>query len=361
MSPLQLSLIGLGVGIMVAVAAYNAYITRVRAPRHVEKPNEPKLPLDPRLEAMLITEPAAQEATGDGEDLGVRWDLPAATLSVPVGPTEARGHLDHLIDVITPLNLDHPISGDFVLAAMPPSRRVGTKPFAVEGRRQDSTVWEHIQLSQEYVQLQAGLQLANRSGPINDIEFSEYIVKTQGFADVISAQPDFPDMMTEVARARELDQFASEHDAQLNFTIRSGKAVWSVGYVQSHAAKMGFVPGSLPGKMVLQSTNGGVPMLTLRFDPQAAMADDSEQASVHELRMELDVTHVASQLNAYNRMRNTAIDLAAAMDGVLTDDSGARLTPEALDQIGTAVNTLYTELAARDLAAGSPLARRLFS
>jgi FtsZ-interacting cell division protein ZipA len=77
--------------------------------------------------------------------------------------------------------------------------------------------------------------------------------------------------------------------------------------------------------------------------------------------MELDVTHVASQLNAYNRMRNTAIDLAAAMDGVLTDDSGARLTPEALDQIGTAVNTLYTELAARDLAAGSPLARRLFS
>jgi hypothetical protein len=248
-----------------------------------------------------------------------------------------------------------------VLAALPPSRRVGTKPFAVEGRRRDQTVWEHIQLSQHYVQLQAGLQLANRTGPINDIEFSEYIVKTQAFADIISAQPDFPEMMTEVARARELDQFASTHDAQLSFTIRADKAVWTVGYVQSHAAKMGFVPGSLPGKMVLQSTNGGVPILTLRFDSQAAMADDTEQASVHELRMELDVTHVASQLNAYDRMRNTAIDLAAAMDGILTDDSGARLTPEALDQIGQSVKGLYAELAARDFPAGSPLAKRLFS
>jgi hypothetical protein len=124
---------------------------------------------------------------------------------------------------------------------------------------------------------------------------------------------------------------------------------------------MGFVPGSLPGKMVLQSTNGGVPILTLRFDSQAAMADDTEQASVHELRMELDVTHVASQLNAYDRMRNTAIDLAAAMDGILTDDSGARLTPEALDQIGQSVKGLYAELAARDFPAGSPLAKRLFS
>ena len=181
-------------------------------------------------------------------------------------------------------------------------------------------MWEHIQLSQQYVQLQAGLQLANRTGPINDIEFSEYIVKTQAFADIISAQPDFPEMITAVARARELDQFASAHDAQLNFTILADKAVWTVGYVQSHAAKMGFVPGSLPCKMVLQSTNGGVPILTLRFDSQAAMADDTEQASVHELRMELDVTHVASQLNAYDRMRNTAIDLAAAIDGILTDD-----------------------------------------
>lgn len=59
------------------------------------------------------------------------------------------------------------------------------------------------------------MQLANRSGPLNEIEYSEYVVKTQAFADAVNATPEFPEMLEEVARARELDQFASVHDAQL--------------------------------------------------------------------------------------------------------------------------------------------------
>ena len=362
MSNLQLGLICVGIAIMVGVALYNGYVTRSREPRHAKKANEAKLPMDPGLTALLTEGNAAMAPdTKEEETKDARWDLPEATLTVPVGPSVSRGQLDSLIDVITPLNLDHPISGDFVLAAMPPSRRVGTKPFSIEGRPLNETVWEPIRMSQQYAQLQAGLQLANRSGPINDIEFSEYVVKTQQFADVISAQADFPEMMGEVARARELDQFASTHDARLNFTIRAHRVVWSVGYVQSHAASLGFVPGSLPGKMVLQSTNSSVPMVTLRFDAQAAMADDLEQSSVSEVSLELDVAHVASSLNAYSRMRNTGIDLASEMDGILTDDSGAVLDVDVLAQIGKDVAVLYADLEARDLAAGSPLARRLFS
>ena len=49
------------------------------------------------------------------------------------------------------------------------------------------------------------------------------------------------------------------------------------------------------------------------------------------------------------------------VDGVLTDDSGVALQPQTLDQIGQDVNALYAELSAHELAAGSALARRLFS
>jgi hypothetical protein len=49
--------------------------------------------------------------------------------------------------------------------------------------------------------------------------------------------PEFPEMLDEVARARELDQFASAHDAQLGFTLRARSAAWSPGYVQQHAAR----------------------------------------------------------------------------------------------------------------------------
>jgi hypothetical protein len=49
------------------------------------------------------------------------------------------------------------------------------------------------------------------------------------------------------------------------------------------------------------------------------------------------------------------------MDGVVTDDAGHPLSAEALDQIGADLEGLYDALDGRDLSAGSPQARRLFS
>jgi hypothetical protein len=60
-------------------------------------------------------------------------------------------------------------------------------------------------------------------------------------------------------------------------------------------------------------------------------------------------------------MRDAAVALAAGMDGVITDDDGRAIPDEALDQIGSDLEQLYDTLDARDLSAGSPQARRLFS
>ena len=60
-------------------------------------------------------------------------------------------------------------------------------------------------------------------------------------------------------------------------------------------------------------------------------------------------------------MREIAVALATEMDGVITDDSGIPLPLEAMDQISTDLEGLYDTLQQRDLAAGSALARRLFS
>ena len=361
MSSLQLSLTILGALIMVGVVAYNAWVTRRSEPKHGKKRAGPSLAVDPSIEAILDEE--QDSAKRDEPTPSARWALPDnGALNAPASSTDYKGKLDALIDVITPLQLDTPIKGDFVLAAMPPSRRVGTKPFAIEGLNVVHEAWEPIQPSQTYSQLQAGLQLANRSGPINDIEFSEYVVKTQHFCDVITAQPDFPDMMDEVARARDLDQFASARDAQLSFTIRAVKAAWSVGYVQLQASKLGFVAGSLPGKMILPGSNtSDSALLSLRIDSQAAMADDPEQSAVREIRLELDVGHVSASQTPYTRMRDVGETLCRDMDGVLTDDAGVRLSPATLDQIGQDVLALYGELVGHDLPAGSALAKRLFS
>eukprot|EP01041_Mallomonas_annulata_P033966 gene33966-56660_t len=128
--------------------------------------------------------------------------IAAAAAAVSVNPLlhqpERKPSLDALIDVITPLVLDHEVSGDALLAALPGTRRVGSKPFAVEGLCDATGEWETPRLGQRYRALQAGVQLANRAGALNDIEFSEFVVKAQAFADAVGAAPEFPDMRAEV-------------------------------------------------------------------------------------------------------------------------------------------------------------------
>jgi hypothetical protein len=63
----------------------------------------------------------------------------------------------------------------------------------------------------------------------------------------------------------------------------------------------------------------------------------------------------------FDRMRDAANALATAMEGIITDDNGQPIPAEALDVISADLESLYDTLDARDLAAGSPQARRLFS
>lgn len=326
---------------LAGLIGYNAWSTRRNAPRQPEAP-------PPDTQAREPVEPVLG---GDEEE-----DL--ATLPMP----ERKPGLDALIDVIAPIAVDAHVSGEAAIAALPPTRRVGSKPFAVEGLNERTGEWEAPRAGERYTAFQAGVQLANRNGALNEIEYSEYVVKAQAFADTIGGEATFPEMLDEVARARELDQFAGAHDAQLGFTLRARQAAWSPGYVHQNAAKLGFVVGAIPGRMVLPSAQpGSPPILGLAFDTQAALAEDPTQSAVREVTLSLDVPQVPRSEQPFVRMRDAAIALAASMDGQITDDNGQVIRAEALDVIGADLEALYDTLDARDVAAGSPQARRLFS
>jgi ZipA, C-terminal FtsZ-binding domain len=287
-----------------------------------------------------------------------QFDAELAALPAP----EKKPSLDPLIDVLTAIDLDSPLSGDAILAALPVTRRVGSKPFAVEGLREDGLEWEVPRPGQRYTSLQAGVQLANRTGALNDIEYSEFVIKAQTFADAVGGDPEFPEMHEEVARARELDAFAAAHDAQLRFVLRAVGVAWSTGYVAQNAARIGFVAGALPGRMVLPNPVASLPQLiTLTFDSQAAMAEDASQSAIRELTLSLEVSHVARTERPFARMRECAKALAIAMEGRLCDDQGQLMSEAALDSLAVDIERLYDALDERDLSAGSMLARRLFS
>lgn len=348
MSNLQIGLAVAAGLVLVAMAAHSAWSSRKNQPRQAaaddaENESGQSLPGDERVE------PGLDAAAYD-----------VATFPLPT--LERRPSMDALIDVIAAITPESIVSGEAALAAMPTTRRAGGKPFAIEGFNDESKRWETPMPGKRYVIFQAGVQLANRSGALNEIEYSEFVMKTQSFCDAINGTPDFPEMIEEVARARELDQFAGDHDAQLGFVLRAQNSAWSPGYVQQSAARLGFVAGVIPGRMVLPGATAGLPpVLALSFDTQAALADDPAQSAIRELAINLDVAQVNRSEQPFVRMREAALSLAASMDGVVTDDNGQPLAIAAMDVIGAELEHLYDTLDQRDLSAGSALARRLFS
>ncbi|MDB5940839.1 MAG: hypothetical protein JWQ13_405 [Ramlibacter sp.] len=343
LSSFTLGLAIIGGLLLAALIAWNAWTSRRNTPRQAQPP--------------------APVPAGAAGGAGERNEPVFDTDPVPLPLPEKKPGLDALIDVIAPIVLEAPpVSGEAALAAMPTTRRAGSKPFAIEGLNEASGHWELPHAGQRYSAFQAGVQLANRTGALNEIEYSEFVMKAQAFADAINGSPEFPEMLHEVARARELDQFAGDHDAQLGFTLRARNAAWSPGYVQQNAARLGFVSGVIPGRMVLPAQAQGMPpVLGLTFDTQAALAEDPALSAIRDLTLSLDVPQVDRSERPFVRMRECAIALATAMDGMLIDDNGQVIRPESLDGIGADLEQLYDTLDGRDLSAGSVLARRLFS
>lgn len=354
MMSLQMGLTIAGGVVLAGVVAHSAWTARKNQPKRatpevdqIQKidPTLPTEPLDPLLQR--------QEPRFDAD--------PSLHALASLMTVEVKPGLDALIDVIALIVVESVVSGEAALAAMPSTRRAGSKPFGVEGLSVAHGMWEFPAIGQRYSAFQCGVQLANRLGALNQIEYSEFVMKAQTFADSINAEPEFPEMLDEVARARELDQFASAHDAQISFTLRAVNTAWSPGYVQQHAARLGFVAGSMPGRMVLPASQQGAHILGLSFDTHAAMSEDPEETALREVSLSLDVPQVLRSERPFVRLREAAIALAASMEGTIIDDNANPINLNAMDVIGSELETLYDTLDARDLSAGSVLAKRLFS
>jgi hypothetical protein len=341
----------LGGLVLAAVVAHGAWTARKAGPRRAEEQIEPMLD-----EQNQRREERAESAASLPDDA-------APSISRPARRPSAR--IDALIDAIATLTLDQPISGEMVLSHLPGSRRAGTKPFHIEGLNVETGEWELPfpgLAGTRYGEFQAGVQMANRSGAMNEIEYSEFVQKVQLFADGIGAFVQFPDMLDVVARARELDQFASAHDAQLAVVLRPRDTAWTLGYVLQIASRHGFVAGAIPGRLVLAAVEEGAPpILSLSFDAQAAMAENPQLSSLRELLLALDVPQTPEAQEPFASWQEAARSLAGDIDADICDDHGQVLNLHAFSAIGQELSALYVALASHDLAAGSLATRRLFS
>ncbi|MBY4898004.1 cell division protein ZipA C-terminal FtsZ-binding domain-containing protein [Cupriavidus sp. AU9028] len=301
--------------------------------------------------------------------------VPAAAPTVAAAPapqapdTIADGQprpatIDPLIDCIVPLHLERKASGDRILPLTGRLRRAGTKQVHLEGLHEASNAWEPVTAGHQYEDLQVAVQLANRSGPLNALEFSEFVNAVEALAEALDASVELPDMTETVGNARELDNFAAASDVQLGVNVISDGAPWSAAYVQSIATQDGLVL-SRDGTRFTRYHAGpdGVqrPLFTLQFGDTNFLRDDLTVKAGQQITLLLDVAVAAQSVRPFKTMCEYGNSLAERMGAQLVDDNLRPLTESSFVAIFQQLQALYDKLEARGMPAGSPVALRLFS
>jgi FtsZ-interacting cell division protein ZipA len=300
------------------------------------------------------TEPPAAQPAAAGQER-VEPILPAATTISSAPPAI----VDRRIDCIVPIRLNGPVAGDKVLPLAQRLRRAGSKPVHIEGKPEGGA-WELLQNGARYEELRAAAQLANRSGALNELEFSEFVTGVQQFADALDGAPEFPDMLETVAMARELDGFAAQCDAQLSINVLSDGAPWSANYVQAVASQDGLLL-SRDGTRFVKLDSRQSPVFMLQFGDTNFLRDDLTYKGGEMITLVLDVPVADEDILPFRLMCDYAKSLAERIGGRVVDDGRRPLPESALLAIEKQLMTLYAKLEQAGIPAGSPATRRLFS
>lgn len=282
--------------------------------------------------------------------------LPAATTISSAPPAV----VDRRIDCIVPIRLTAPLAGERVIPLAQRLRRAGSKPVHIEGKPEGGDGWELLQNGVRYEELRAAAQLANRNGPLNELEFSEFVTGVQQFADALDAAPEFPDMMETVSMARELDGFAAQCDAQLSINVMSDGAPWSANYVQAVAAQDGLLL-SRDGTRFVKLDAKQSPVFMLQFGDTNFLRDDLTYKGGQIITLILDVPVADEDILPFRLMCDYARSLAERIGGRVVDDQRRPLPESVLQSIDKQLMTLYAKLEQAGIPAGSAATRRLFS
>lgn len=359
MTDLQTSLIAIGSAIVVGVVTYNKwqeYKTKKSVERAFSTAPEDVLMqpagtadastsdrLEPSLEIGGDLPPIADEAQAPLEHQAAPAAMPAMAKDLPV---------DALIDCAIPLDLEQPVHGEKIILVLQTLRHVGNKPVHFIGQREDGQ-WEPIGRHAVYVALLAGVQLANRSNALNELEYSELITRLRQIADEINAEPDVPDMAEVMATARALHHFVAEYDAKLSVNVASKGAPWAINTLLAALERQGFDIRP-DGRLVMPDGDGGV-LFSLSTNVTLAAETTSR------LTLLLDVPCVAPMRDGFGAMIACAKALAARLGGTVVDDGNQPLTEAALTEISQQVGAFYNDMESAEIPAGSSRALRLFS
>ena len=259
--------------------------------------------------------------------------------------------LDPRVECVVTLTFQHALPGDRLIAAAHLLRRAGSKPVTQDACPANDlpvgTQWEPPRASRSYRALRAGVLLANRNGPLNSVDFSEFLEGLEALSLQFDARYIKPDMAEALSRARELDAFCAAQDAQLMIHVDTPGTLHQNDLAQA-ATENGLVERG-NGRWVAVESKG-----TILFS--VALGDRPNRIS-----LSLDLPRTVLAEDPWGAMVDCARRLVARLGGTLVDDAAQALGPNQLEVIRAQLEQRASTLVAAEIHPGSALALRLFN
>ncbi|NYT76708.1 hypothetical protein H0A71_06875 [Alcaligenaceae bacterium] len=340
MSDLQIALILLGILLILIVLLFNWWQDR-RVRRQMQQ-HFPEREQDPLMSA---TPAAGRREPGLGAARAPDEDLPDDD------PAEADPATEAVIDIA----FAQGVASESLYQAVQTLTRVGNKPVRIFAEREGGGHRARLRAQETYMSMQLAVLLANRSGPLTDIEWSQLWTAAQGLAERFDGAIEGPEQGPVLQQAKELDAVCAHLDAQVGLALRLSEP-HVISDVSSILKDIGFM--SHHGQLAWMSDTG-LPRFTVLFD--GLHAHEVQADSVSRIDLLLDLPRSPADEQAFSRMASVGRDLARRLDGELLDDQG-RPVPDGADQaIDGQLLGMYARLSQAGFEAGDARTVRVFS
>jgi len=262
---------------------------------------------------------------------------------------------DPAIEVVIEITFQSAISAQDLVEIAQPLRSAGRKPVRVFAQDTEGHLSRKINPASAYISMQVAVLLANRSGVLTAIEWSQIWNRLQSLADQMEATIEGPEQQAVLEAALRLDSACAALDRQVGLTLRT-RSTRAVADVVSTAKSMGFIAEK--GALAWYGDHGLVCFTLFRFDAESF---DAGMAGVDTLTLLLDVPRTPADTRAFGRMVEIGLELSRRLGAELVDDMGREVVQGSDASIDEQLQVLFAQLASAGFPAGSQRALRVFA
>lgn len=354
MSDLQIGLIALGVVFILLVLGFNWWQDRrVRRKMQVHFPGSDQ---DPLLGAQAPRAATVGGATGASRrEPGMGGGLPVETDDLPAPDADDPQEPDPACEVVIDVHFGGPVRGTDLLAALTGLHKVGRKPVRIFAETDTQRHRARLHPDESYVSVQLAVLLANRSGPLTAIEWSQAWSRAEDLSERFEGTMEGPDQQVVLEHAAKLDDACAALDTQVGLTLLL-QAPQPMPQIIGTAQGVGFeADGS---RLVWMNEQNQVCFTLLRADGAPV---DTSMGPTDRLNLLLDVPCSPADARAFGRMVDAGRELAQRLQAELVDDHGKPLADGADTMIDERLQVLFQQLEQAGLTAGGERALRVFA